>query len=108
MNLDICMEKIIKHFLDDTVETLEWVLQDDSDEPLYSAITTLNRLWLYMQYRQKTDDYFDCYDLESLLTRLGLWEESADILKKKALEGNEYYTGDILCEEFLKQIDNCL
>ena len=42
-----------KWFISDTIELLEQVLADDEKDPEYSAITTLNRLYIYMEFEKK-------------------------------------------------------
>ena len=55
MSLDECIKYISDWYFSDTVELLDLVLDDDVVDPQYSAITTLNRLWVYLQYKKKTD-----------------------------------------------------
>lgn len=52
MILEECMEYISDWYFTDTVELLDLVLDDDVADPQYSAITTLNRLWVYLQYKK--------------------------------------------------------
>ena len=47
MDVKECIEQIIDWYFSDTVELLDLVLNDDVADPQYSAITTLNRFWLY-------------------------------------------------------------
>ena len=44
-----------KFFFSDTIELLDMVLEDDIEDPQYSAIIAVNRLWTYLQYKQMTD-----------------------------------------------------
>lgn len=53
MNLEECIEYISDWYFSDTVELLDLVLDDDIADPQYSAITTLNRLWIYLQYKKR-------------------------------------------------------
>ena len=60
MDVKECIEQIIDWYFSDTVELLDLVLNDDVADPQYSAITTLNRFWLYLQYQQKTEMNYEC------------------------------------------------
>ena len=55
MKLEECIKYISDWYFADTVELLDLVLDDDIEDPQYSAITTLNRLWVYLQYKKKSD-----------------------------------------------------
>lgn len=47
INKEECIQLISRWFLSDTVEFLDLVLKDDTVDPTYSAITALNRLYIY-------------------------------------------------------------
>ncbi|MGN0517298.1 MAG: hypothetical protein ACI4II_01075 [Acutalibacteraceae bacterium] len=102
MNLDECIKYISDWFLSDTVELLDLVLDDDIEDPKYSAITTLNRFWVYLQYKNKVDQGFKCYNVSSLLKKMGYSSEDIALFKKKAQDERKIYTADILDADFFQ------
>lgn len=76
------------------------VLNDDVADPQYSAITTLNRFWLYLQYQQKTEMNYECSDVPSLLKKIGYTDEDIALFKKKAQKERKIYTSEILDIDF--------
>ena len=49
------MEEIIGYFVSDTIELFDRVLDDDENDPQFSAVTTAKRIGLYLQYRKIPD-----------------------------------------------------
>ena len=86
MTIEKCVESMAKFFLSDTIELLDMVLEDDIEDPQYSAIIAVNRLWTYLQYKQMTD---------ALLSKLG-YAQDVDLLRQKAREERKIYHGTIL------------
>lgn len=84
------------------MELLDLVLDDDMADPQYSAITTINRLWVYLQYQNKTDGRYACSSISSLLQKMGYTPEDIALFRKKAQEEQKMYTSDILDTEFLE------
>ena len=101
MDLKECMQYINNWYFSDTVELLDLVLDDDIADPQYSAITTLNRFWIYLQYKKKTDKSYECSDISSLFKKMGYTEEDIALFRKKAQEERKIYTDDILDTKFL-------
>ena len=97
MSLDECIKYISDWYFSDTVELLYLVL-----DPQYSAITTLNRLWVYLQYKKKTDRSYECSSVSSLFKKMGYTPEDIDLFRKKAQEERKIYTADILDTEFFE------
>lgn len=102
MNLDECIKYISDWFLSDTVELLDLVLDDDIEDPKYSAITTLNRFWVYLRYKNKVDQDSKCYNVSSLLEKMGYSSEDIALFKKKAQDERKIYTADILDADFFQ------
>lgn len=50
-----CINTICNYFLSDTIELLDLVLFDDVEDPQYSAITTYNRFYYYLQYMKQSN-----------------------------------------------------
>lgn len=103
MNLEECIDKIIDWYFSDTVELLDLILDDDIADPQYSAITTLNRLWLYLQYESMTNKNYECNDVSFLLKKIGYTSEDIILLRRKAQEEREIYTSDILDTKFFEE-----
>lgn len=104
MDLKECIEYISDWYFADTVELLDLVLDDDMVDPQYSAITTLNRLWVYLQYKQKTNENYECSDVSSLFKKMGYTSEEIVLFRKKVQKEREIYTADILDTEFFEGI----
>lgn len=104
MNLEECIEYIINWYFADTVELLDLVLDDDIADPQYSAITTLNRLWVYLQYQKKTNKNYECSDVSSLFKKMGYPPEDITLFRRKAQEECKIYTADILDTEFFEDL----
>lgn len=102
MNLEECIEYIVKWYFADTVELLDLVLEDDIVDPQYSAITTLNRLWVYLQYKKKTNNSYMCSDISSLFKEMRYTTEDIALFRKKVQEEQKIYTADILDTEFFE------
>lgn len=102
MNLNECIEYISEWYFSDTVELLDLVLDDDIIDPQYSAITTLNRLWVYLQYKKRTDKSFECSNVSSFLNKIGYAPEDISLFRKKAQEERKIYTATILDSEFFE------
>ena len=94
MNLEECIKYISGWYFSDTIELLDLVLDDDIVDPQYSAITTLNRLWIWLQYKKRTDKNYK-YTTEDIA-----------LFRKKAMEERKIYTGDILNIEFLENLNS--
>ncbi len=103
MDLNECIEYISDWYFADTVELLDLVLDDDMTDPQYSAITTLNRLWVYLQYEQKTKENYECSDVSSLFEKMGYTSEHIALFRKKVQEERKIYTADILDTEFFEE-----
>lgn len=100
MDLEECMRYINDWYFSDTVELLDLVLDDDIADPQYSAITTLNRFWVYLQYEKMTDKDYECNDIVLLFKKMGYTPEDIALFRKKVQEERKIYTADILDTEF--------
>lgn len=100
MDTEECMEYISDCFFSDTVELFDLVLDDDVADPQYSAITTLNRLWVYLQYKKRTDPNYECSNIPALFEKMGYAEEDINLFIKKVRDERESYFGEILDTEF--------
>ena len=100
MNVNEYMEYISDFFFSDTVELLDLVLDDDDVDPQYSAITTLNRFWVYLQYKKAMDTVYQCRNVSSLLDQIGYTKEDIALFREKVRKEHSIYAGDILNEEF--------
>ena len=105
MNLEECIKYISDWYFADTVELLDLVLDDDIEDPQYSAITTLNRLWVYLQYKKKSDMSYECDSVSSLFKKMGYTPDDIALFRKKAQEERKIYTADILDAGFFKVLD---
>jgi len=104
MNLEKCTEYISNWYFADTIELLDLVLDDDVADPQYSAITALNRLWVYLQYKKGMNKCYAYNDVSSLLEKMGYSPEDIALFRKKAQEERKIYTADILGTEFLEDL----
>ena len=100
MDLKECIQYISNWYFSDTVEFLDLVLADDIADPQYSAITALNRIWVYLQFRKKMDKSCECDDVTSLFQKMGYTTEDIALFRKKVQEEHKIYTGDILDTDF--------
>lgn len=100
MDLEACMQYISDWYFSDTVELLDLVLEDDIADPQYSAITTLNRFWVYLQYKKETENDYEHSNVSSLFQKMGYTTEDIALFRKKVIEEREIYTNDILDGEF--------
>lgn len=100
MNLDECIEYVSDWYFSDTVELFDFVLDDDIVNPQYSAITTLNRFWVYLQYKKNTDKSFECSNVSMFIEKIGYTPEDISLFRKKVQEERKIYTADILDTEF--------
>ena len=103
MDLKECIEYMSKWYFADTVELMDLVLDDDIEDPQYSAITTLNRFWIYLQYKKEMDNSYECHNVSSLLKKIGYTSEDIALFRKKIQQERQIYTADILDEEFFKE-----
>ena len=100
MDLEECIEYISNWYFSDTVELLDLVLTDDVKDPQYSAITTLNRLWIYLQYKINTNENYEWSDISSLFNKMGYTPEDFALFINKLQEEYKIYNGAILDTEF--------
>ena len=100
MNMEECIQHISAWYFSDTIELLDLVLCDDEEDPQYSAITTMNRLWIYIQYQKKLNKDCEYDSVASLILKSGYSSEDVALFKKKVLEERDIYHGTILDEEF--------
>ncbi len=100
MDLKECLSRICDWYHVDTVEFLDFVLTDDLDDPQYSAITAINRLWIYLQYKKATDGNFEHNQVSTMLLSMGYTNDDIALLKNMAQKERNIYIGDILDTEF--------
>ena len=100
MDLKKCIQYMSEWYFSDTVELLDLVLDDDMEDPQYSAITTLNRFWIYLQYKKETDKSYECGDVSSLFKKMGYTSEDIALFRRKVQEERKIYTDDVLDTEF--------
>lgn len=98
-----CLEYMKDWYFADTIELLDLVLTDDTADPQYSAITTLNRLWVYLEYQKNANPNFECCDITSFLEKMNYTSEDIDLFRKKVYREQEIYTDDILDTHFLEE-----
>lgn len=101
MNLNQCIKYMSERYFDDTVILIDMVLCDDITDPQYSAITTLNRFLVYLQYKNIVDKDYKCSDIASALEKIGYTREDISLLKEKAKDEYKIYIGEVLCTEFI-------
>lgn len=92
------MEDYIKYmtkwFISDTIELLDMVLTDDVVDPHYSGVTTLNRIWVYLQYKKETDKFYngnECKNISTLFPKWGYSTEDIELFRKKVQEERKIY-----------------
>lgn len=91
-----------KWFISDTIELLEQVLADDEKDPEYSAITTLNRLYIYMEFQKKTDQY-DCDSVRTLFAKMGYSKDAYELFRSKAKKEYPMYSSEIYDKSFFNE-----
>lgn len=82
-------DKIVKWFLSDTIELLDLKLSDSDTDPQYSAITTLERLRLYLEYTR--DCPADDKDVYEYLSECGYCDADIERFKHLCLDEKERY-----------------
>ena len=102
MELNECVQHMGKWFLSDTIELLEQVLADDEKDPKYSAITTLNRLYIYMEFKKRTDK-FDCDNIQTLFTRIGYSKNAYELFRLMAEKEYPMYSSEIYDKSFFNE-----
>ena len=100
MDLEKCFQYMSNWYFSDTVELLDLVLYDDIEDPKYSAITALNRLWVYLQYKKSLNKDYEYSTVSSLLEKIGYTTEDIALFKRKIQNEREEYTAEILDTEF--------
>lgn len=103
MDTKECLEYIKDWYFADTIELLDLVLTDDTADPQYSAITALNRLWVYLEYQKNTNTKFECCNITSFLEKMNYTSEDIDLFRQKVHREQEIYTGDRLDTYFLEE-----
>lgn len=101
MTIDECRDLMTKWFLSDTVELIDSVLNDDPEDPQYSAISTLNRLWTYCRYMELKGDKFACDGISALLDKLGYASKDIDLFREKCISEKNIYRSEILDSRFI-------
>ena len=99
INKEECIQLISRWFLSDTVEFLDLVLKDDTVDPNYSAITALNRLYIYIQYKRQEDGTFQCQNVSSFMSEMGYSETDLILFGNKVRKEKDVYR--ILLKKFL-------
>lgn len=101
MKVQECIDFISEWYLSDTIELIDLVLDDDNIDPEYSAITALNRLWVYLQYKKHTEKDYDYGEVSSFLIKSGYLMDDIDTLKEKVQEERKVNLSEILDKQFL-------
>ena len=99
MELECCIQYMCKWYLSDTIELLDLVLNDNDEDPQYSAITTLNRFWIYLEYQKKIGDC-ECNNVASFLEKIGYSINDIDLFREKVRAERDIYVSDILDTTF--------
>lgn len=98
------MRYLLDFFREDTFSLLEEVLDDNEEEPEYSAITTINRFWAYIQCEKQIDQSFPFNCVADFLRNKSCCsEEDIALLFKKARIEASIYHGVIYNTEFNEQ-----
>ncbi|MBQ4289858.1 MAG: hypothetical protein II719_01550 [Clostridia bacterium] len=101
MDCEQCLSYVIASFYADTVELLGLVLSDDDRDPSYSAVTALNRLFVYLQLeRQRSGDSLE-KTAGAMIREAGFSAEDADRILQKARREYPEYHGEIFDQDFL-------
>ena len=101
MDCEQCLSYVIASYYADTVELLGLVLSDDDTDPSYSAVTALNRLWVYLQLdRQRSGDSPE-KTADAMIREAGFSAEDAERILQKARREVPEYHGEIFDREFL-------
>lgn len=100
INKEECIQLISRWFLSDTVEFLDLVLKDDTVDPNYSAITALNRLYIYIQYKRQEDGTFQCQNVSSFMSEMGYSETDLILFGNKVRKEKDVYWADVYDTEF--------
>lgn len=103
MDLDECVQAMSGWFISDTIELFDLVLADGAEDPQYSAITTLNRLWLYLQYQKASGGDLAEVSVPVYLEKIGYTADDIALFRKKAQEERKIYHGQILNADFFDQ-----
>lgn len=101
MNFKECLERISENFLSDTIELFDLVLSDDVEDPQYSAIIVINRIWLYLQYKNMTNKIYQYSQVDAFIESIGYSTKDIEIFRKKAQDEYKNYRGEILDQEYL-------
>ena len=102
MDRNKCVQLIGKWFFSDTIELLDRVLSDDEKNPVYSAITTLNRLHLYIEFQKITGEQ-GCDSVQSLFRQMGYSERTYETFRTKAKEEYAIYSSEIYDASFFEE-----
>ena len=102
MDRNKCVQFIGKWFFSDTIELLDRVLSDDEKNPAYSAITTLNRLYLYIEFQKITGEQ-GCGCIQSLFRQMGYSEKAYEAFRAKAKEEYAIYSSEIYDTSFFEE-----
>ena len=100
MDLKECISYICDWYHSDTIEFLDLVLCDDLDDPQYSAITAINRLWIYLQYKRATEENFAHDKVSTMILSMGYTQDDIALLRTMAQKERDIYVGKILDTEF--------
>ena len=102
MDIEQCLQYICNWYYSDTIELFDLVLYDNSEDPQYSAITTLNRFWVLLQLkRQRQGEEFENRNVSSLIEDAGYTSKDIELFRKKAREELDTYTADVFDMDFI-------
>ena len=88
------LEYILWHFAMDT-DALIWdVLDDDPNDPAYSAVTATNRIKCYIELCQEMGKKLPCSTVEEYLQLVGLSEEECRLFEESRAKEAVYYIGE--------------
>ena len=90
------IEEIIGYFVYDTIELFDRVLDDDENDPQFSAVTTAKRIGLYLQYRKIPDTQNEVS--EFFLSSGYNKEDLEKFWDKYAKELPDYHASTLICD----------
>ena len=89
------IKEIIGWFVSDTIELIDKVLDDDDNDPQYSAVTAVTRIQLYLTYKNE----LNTIEISDFLLNSGYSNEDIEILKRKYdKELPEYHAATPICK----------
>ena len=87
--------KYVLHHFDYSIEELVWnVLENDPDDPHYSAVTATNCIKCYIELCEELGENLSYSDVEGYLRCIGLSEEECRLFEESRIKESVYYIGE--------------